>query len=191
VKETLAVIAALLAVAGNVPYLRDIYKARVEPHAYTWFVWTLVSGITLAGQIVKGAGVGALPTAVAWVFTFIIFLYSLRYGLKHITRTDTVFLVIALFGLIPWALTRDPTVSVIVAVGIDLVAFIPTLRKTWQQPHTETPMLYGMNVARHVLALFALEAYNISTTLHSIAMIIMNSLMTSIILMRRNKNHEE
>lgn len=58
------------------------------------------------------------------------FLFSLRYGFKDITKRDIYFLVIALVGLIPWALTNNPTLSVITAVSIDVVAFILTLRKT-------------------------------------------------------------
>jgi len=188
VKEGVAIVAALLAVAGNVPYLRDIAKGRVEPHAYTWLVWTLVSAITFFGQMAKGAGVGALPTGVSWVFTLAIFLFSLRYGVKHIIQADTFFLLLALGGLVPWLLVGDPTFSVVIAVGIDLVAFAPTIRKTWRHPTTETPLLYGANVLRHTLALFALEAYNVATTLHSIVMIAANSLMTILILTRTPKD---
>ncbi|MBZ5661993.1 MAG: hypothetical protein LAO08_16455 [Acidobacteriia bacterium] len=71
----------------------------------------------------------------------------------------------ALLGTIPWILTRDPTIAVIIAVGIDLTAFLPTLRKTWDYPSTETPILYASNVLRHILALFALQAHNIATAL--------------------------
>ena len=177
-KEAAAIIAALLAVIGNVPYLIDIYRGRVRPHAYTWFVWTVVSAITFFGQVVKGAGIGALPTAVSEGFTIIIFFFSLKYGFKPVTRTDTYFLLLALAGIIPWILTKDPTISVIIAVTIDLIAFVPTLRKTWQDPTSETPMLYSMNALRHILTLFSLQAYNTATTLHSIAMIMTNSLMT-------------
>ena len=186
-KETLAVVAALIAVAGNLPYLWDILKGRVKPHPYTWLVWTLVSGIIFFGQVAKGAGIGALPTAASEVFTLIIFLFSLKYGFKGITKTDTAFLALALVGIVPWILTNDPTLSVIIAVGIDLIAFAPTLRKTWRYPATETPILYGSNVLRHTLALFSLQAYNIATTLHSIAMITVNTLMTLLILARKNK----
>lgn len=188
-KETIAVVAALLAIAGNIPYLIDIFKGRVEPHAYTWFVWTIVSGVVFFGQVAKGAGIGALPTAASEIFTLIIFLFSLKFGFKHITRTDTVFLVVALCGLIPWALTNDPTLSVITVVTIDVIAFIPTLRKTWQHPSTETPLLYGTNVVRHILALFSLQAYNVATVLHSLAMILTNSAMVALI-MRRRPKHE-
>jgi hypothetical protein len=141
-------------------------------------VWTLVSCIVFFGQLAKGAGIGALPTGASEIFTVIIFVFSLRYGFKKINHFDTLFLCIALLGLIPWVLTKDPTVSVIIAVSIDLIAFTPTLRKTWKYPKTESPILYSSNVLRHILALFSLEAYNIATTLHSIAMIIVNSAMT-------------
>jgi hypothetical protein len=187
VKEILASAAAVLAIAGNVPYLIDIFKGRVQPHTYTWFVWTVVTGIVLFGQIAKGAGVGALPTAAAGVFTLAIFLLSLKYGFKKVTRTDTLFLLLALAGLIPWALTSDPTLSVVVAVSIDVIAFLPTLRKTWLEPKTETPLLYGTNVVRHILALFSMQAYNIATTLHSIAMITTNSAMTLLIVARKHR----
>lgn len=184
-KETIAIIAALLAVIGNVPYLIDVLKRRVEPHAYTWFIWTIVSCVIFFGQLAKGAGVGAIPTAAAEIFTVIIFFASLRNGFKHITRTDNIFLAVALLGLIPWALTKDPTISVIIVVTIDLIGFIPTIRKTWRHPETETPILYSMNVLRHILSLFSLQAYNIATTLHSIAMTFTNALMVRAILRKK------
>lgn len=184
-KIILAIVAAIIAVVGNVPYLRDVIRKRVEPHPYTWLVWTIVSCVIFFGQVAKGASWGALPTGASEIFTIIIFLLSLKYGFKNIPRVDTYFLIAALLGLIPWILSKDPTISVIIVVSIDLVAFLPTLRKTWRFPKTETPILYSMNVLRHVLALFSLGAYNIATALHSIVMIITNSLMTVFILRRK------
>lgn len=182
---TLAVIASILAILGNISYLRDVFAKRVKPHPYTWLVWTVVSGVTFFGQVAKGAGIGALPTGVAEAFTLIIFLYSLQYGFKHVTRTDTYFLIIALAGLIPWALFRDPTISVIIVVTIDIIAFIPTLRKTDRHPTSETAGLYSMNVSRHILTLMSIQSYNIATTLHSIAMICVNSYMTYLIVRKK------
>lgn len=188
-KETIAIIAAILAFVGNISYLKDVLRDRVHPHPYTWFIWSIVSMTTFFGGLVKGAGIGALPTGVAEAFTIIIFLFSLKYLFKknagHIKKIDHYFLVIALVGLIPWALTKDPTISVIIVVLIDIVAFIPTLRKTWVRPESEQPLLYEMNVARHVLTLFSLGAYNIATTFHSIAMICTNTVMTVFIKRKR------
>ena len=186
-KETLAVIAALLAVAGNVPYVRDILIGRVKPHPYTCLVGTIVSGTVFFGMLIKGAGIGALPIATAEVFTVIIFLLSLKYGFRGITKTDKIFLAIALAGLLPWLFTSDPTLSIVVAVGIDLASLVPTFRKTWMQPTTETSALYGSNVLRHIFVLSSLQTYNIATTLHSLVMIVTNIAMTALILLHRKK----
>ncbi|MEZ5344734.1 MAG: hypothetical protein R2681_04170 [Pyrinomonadaceae bacterium] len=180
-KELIAIIAAILAVIGNIPYLRDVLRQKVKPHPYTWLVWSVVSAVTFFGQVSKGAGVGAIPTAASEIFTVIIFLFSIKYGFANIRRRDTIFLIAALLGLIPWFYTKDPTISVIIVVAIDLIAFIPTIRKTKANPESENHILYSMNAARHILTLFSIEAYNIATTLHSIAMIVVNSIMTFLI----------
>lgn len=190
-KGTIAIIAAVIAIAGNIPYLIDVLKKKVQPHPYTWLVWTIVSAVTFFGQFAKGAGVGAFPTAVAEFFTVIIFFFSLQYGFKNIKKIDTYFLIFALLGLIPWILTKDPTFSVVIVVSIDLIAFVPTLRKTWNTPKTESPILYGSNVLRHILTLFSIEAYNVATMLHSIVMIITNSLMVLFISIRHKRGFEK
>lgn len=190
-KLSFAIIASVLAIVGNVPYLIDVIKKRVEPHAYTWFIWSIVSFVIFFGQLAKGAGIGAIPTAASEIFTILIFFFSLKRGFKHVRKVDHVFLFVALLGLIPWALTKDPTISVIIVVAIDLVAFVPTLRKTYRHPETETPILYSMNVLRHILMLFSLQAYNVATTLHSFSMIITNTLMTWFIMMRPKTPYEK
>lgn len=188
----LVIIASVLAFVGNIAYLKDVVRGKVRPHPYTWFIWSIVSLVTFLGGLEKGAGIGAIPTAVAEGFTIIIFLYAVarlfkrsggaihvrKHEIGHIRPIDHIFLVVALLGLIPWALTKDPTISVIVVVTIDVIAFIPTLRKTWAHPETEQPLLYQMNVTRHILTLFSLGAFNVATALHSVAMIITNTVMT-------------
>lgn len=190
-KELIAGIASVLAIAGNVPYLHDVITKKIQPHPYTWLVWSVVSGVTLAGQILKGGGAGAMPVAISEGFTVIIFLYALRYGFRDIQRKDTYALFAALLGLIPWALTKDPTISVVIVVCIDAVAFVPAFRKTWHHPKSETPLLYSMNVLRHILILFSLGSYNIATTFHSIVMIVLNSLMTFFIVRHDHKSVDE
>lgn len=194
-KETLAVIAAILAVVGNISYLKDVLRGRVNPHPYTWFIWSIVSLVTFFGQYEKGAGIGALPTGVSESFTIIIFLFSLKhlFGKQewHFRKVDHYFFAASLLGLIPWYLTKDPTISVVVVVMIDVIAFIPTLEKTWHHPHMEKPLLFETNAARHVLTLLALRSYNVATMFHSIAMIATNTLMAVFIKKLAGNGKEE
>lgn len=180
-KELFAITAVILVIVGHAPYLRDILKKKIQPHPYTWLVWTIVALITFFGQISKGAGIGALPTAVAELFTITIFIFSIRYGFKDISKSDTYFLIIALLGIIPWIITKDATISVIIAVSIDVIAYIPTIRKTWKCPKTETTLLYNVNIVRHGLTLFSLQTYNVATVIHSTAMVVTNGIMRIIL----------
>ncbi len=191
IRILIAGIASILAFVGNLSYLKDVVRGRVKPHPYTWLIWSIVSMTTFFGGLIKGAGIGALPTGVAEAFTIVIFGFSVRdffAGRRDQIRTsDHYFLAAALLGLIPWMLTKDPTMSVVIVVAIDIIAFIPTLQKTWVRPEAERPALYGMNVLRHVLTLFSLGAYNIATSIHSIAMICTNTLMVFFISRKEKK----
>lgn len=187
-KLILAAIATLLAVGGNIPYLLDMFHGRVKPHPYSWLVWSIVSCIVVFGLIARGGGIGTVPVAVSETFTILIFLFSLKFGFSGITRLDTLFLVFGMIAIAAWFFV-GPTTSVVLAVIIDLLAFVPTLRKTWKFPASEAPALYGSNALRHILVLGSLRNYNLATMLHSVAMIIVNTLMTAIIL--RNRRRED
>jgi hypothetical protein len=187
-KETIIIVASILAIVGNLPYIRDVLRNKIQPHPFTWLVWSIVSCIIFFGALAKGGGLGTIPILASEIFTVAIFILSLKHGFKNVKKVDVLFLAIALLGLIPWYLTKDPTVSVIIAVSIDLVAFIPTLRKTYLQPKTENYILYLMNVLRHILIMFSLDAYNIATTLHSIVMIVLNTVMTYFITIRGKRS---
>ncbi len=185
IQTVLVIIASLLAIFGNIPYIKDVWKGKITPHPFTWFLWSIVSLVTFFGAWQKGAGLGAIPIFVSEIFTFIIFLLSLKNASKNsfkdIDKQDFIFLMIALLGLVPWYFTKDPTISVVIVVIIDLIAFVPTLMKTYKNPKSENPVLFGSNVVRHILIMFSLDTYNIATTFHSICMIISNSLMLGVI----------
>lgn len=185
IKVLIVVIASILAIIGNASYLRDVVKGTIQPHPYTWFIWSIVSATTLLGGIVKGLGIGAIPIGIAEGFTIIIFLFSLKNlftgHMDHIKQSDHYFLIAALLGLIPWVITKDPTLSIITVVIIDVIAFVPTLKKAYHNPSTEKPALYNMNVARHAMILVSLGSYNIATMLHSVVMICTNSYMAYLI----------
>ena len=187
-KLVFALIGAVLALIGNIPYLRDTLKGKIHPHPYTWFVWSIDSLVTFFGQMQKGGGYALIATGCAEVFTILIFVASLKNGFTHVRKIDKVFLVAALLGLIPWLVAKDPTISVITVVIIDVIAFIPTLRKAWNYPKSEDGILYAMNVTRHILVMLSLGQYNIATTLHSIAMLITNTTMLGILRTRQMRS---
>jgi len=184
-KEIIALVAVILTFAGYIPYIRDTIKGKTKPHIYTWFIWGLVTAIAFGLQISDKAGPGAYTTLAAAIVCFIIFGFGLRQGDKDITRSDTVFFILSLTALIVWLFAERPVLAVILVSTIDMLGFIPTIRKSWNKPHEETLISYATNTFRFGLAILALENYTLVTMLYPVTWIVANGFFTVFLITRR------
>ena len=188
-KELIGIVAVVLTFTGYVPYLRDTIKQKTKPHIYTWFVWGFVTALAFALQIQAHAGTGAFVTLAAAIVCLFIFLLGLKHpkAERNITTADTVFLIAALAALGLWVLAKQPVVSIILLSTIDMLGFIPTIRKSWRKPHEETLSSYATNTFRFALAIIALQHYTIVTALYPITWIIANGIFSIFLVVRRKQ----
>lgn len=184
-KNIIAVIAVILAFVAYIPYFRDVLKGKTKPHIYSWFVWGFLTTIIFSLQIKGGGGPGAWVTLSAGVCSFIVFFLGLRNGDKDITKSDTVFFIAALISTGLWVFAKQPTLSVILLVVIDMLGFIPTIRKSWKKPHEETLFLWLLNGFRHGLSILALRQYNTLTVLYPAVWAAANILFSLMLILRR------
>ncbi|HUD19248.1 MAG TPA: hypothetical protein VMR81_02325 [Patescibacteria group bacterium] len=187
IKTGISIIGVILAFVAYIPYFRDTIQGKTTPHIYSWFIWGFLTSIVYALQVAAGAGVGSWVTLSVAVISFLIFFLGLKNGKKDITKTDTVFFVLSLIALFLWWFAKQPVLSVILAVSIDMLGFIPTIRKSWNKPYSETLSLYEINSFRHLLSLFALQTYNIVTWLNPAVWILANGLFSLMLLLRRRR----
>ena len=150
-KVIVGLIASLLVFVGYAPYVIDTLKGKTKPHIYTWFIWGVVTLLVFFFQFNAGAGAGSWLTLSAGLVCLFIFMLSFRHGARNITRLDAVFLMLALVALGLWVITKQPLVSVILLVVIDMLGFIPTIRKSWNKPYTETLFSYGLSTFRFAI----------------------------------------
>lgn len=187
IKAVLSIIAIILTFIAYIPYLRDIVKKKTHPHIYSWLIWGLVASIAFGLQVSGGAGVGAWVMLVVAMLNIAIFIFGFKYGTKDITKTDTVFLLLALFALFLWLIVKQPVLSVILDTSISIIGLGPTVRKSWNRPHSETLFLWELNSFRHVLTIFALQNYSIVTWLYPGAWIVANALFSIMLIIRRRQ----
>ncbi|OGI73690.1 hypothetical protein A3D42_00570 [Candidatus Nomurabacteria bacterium RIFCSPHIGHO2_02_FULL_41_18] len=186
-KIIISLISVALVFVGYGPYIRDIFRRKTTPHTFTFLVWGIASSITWALQVHGGAGVGAWITfAVSAVCIFIFFL-CLKYGEKSITISDVVFLILALFSLFLWLVVKQPVLSVILVVLTDILGFGPTVRKSWNKPHSETLFTWWVAAFRHTLGIIALEKFNLFTLLYPVAWSAANVIFCLILIVRRRQ----
>ena len=175
----------LLGLYSSGVYIASILRHQTRPHLFTWTVWTLLSGIGFFAQLHDHAGPGAWALGITTVCTLIISLLCLKYGDKHFTRGDKIALGASLTAILPWLLTDDPLGSVILISLIDLVAFYPTIRKSWGKPDQEHLGGYNLASLKFMLSFPAMSAYSLNTVLYPAVIIAANSAFVVMCLIRR------
>jgi len=178
-------LAAAISVVTTLPYIRDTAKGRTTPHVFTWLVWTLTGAIAFGAQVVGGAGPGAWRTGCMAVLIAVILVMSIRQGETQITTVDWWSLIGCGVAGALWALTENPTLSIILVSFIDAVAYVPTYRKSWHKPGQETLSNYAWGAITQGLALAALSHYNLVTTLYPTVLLMANAGLAALLIARR------
>lgn len=186
-KAVLGAIALTLVVVSYVPYYRDIFKGRTKPHAFSWLIWALVTGIAFFGQLSDGAGAGAWSTGFTALLCFSVFLLSLTKGEKEITVSDTISFFGALVAIALWYFTKNALWAVVLASIIDILGFYPTFRKSYKKPYEETLSIYILAGIKFIISIFALSNYSLTTALYLIVTAFMNFIFVAFVLSRRKQ----
>lgn len=182
----ISVFTIALSFAAYIPYIVDIVKNKTKPHVFTWFATTITAFTAYGLQVVGNAGVGSLTMLVISCICVVVFILSVWKGTKDITRSDIFFLIASLLALIVWVYAEQPILSVILITAAEVLGFIPTIRKSWKDPRSETLSLYTISIVRHTASIFALESLNLLTVLYPAVWAIMCVIIAGILLYRRS-----
>lgn len=187
-KSILSFIAVLLTFIAYVPYYRDIIHGKTHPHVYSWSLWCLLTILIVALQIKGGAGWAALvPAAAGLLCLGVIILGFVKRTERDITVSDTIVAALALIATGLWLVADQPETAVVLGVLADVLAFIPTVRKSWSKPYSETLSLYAANTFRFSLALLAVREYNLLSALWPATWVICNGLFVCMLVVRRKR----
>jgi len=186
-KVFLGIFAILIAVYSYIPYFRNLLKGRTKPHAFSWFIWSLLTAIAFFAQISDKGGPGAWVTGFTALACFSIFLLSLKRGEKNIVLFDWLCLIGALVALGLWAVSSGPLLAVILITIIDAFGFLPTFRKSYTKPNEETALTYSLSAIKFAIAIAALDNITVVTTLYPASLVLMNGLFVMMVLMRRKQ----
>ena len=187
IKIFIGVVAGVVGIFCFVPYFRDIFLNKTKPHIYTWLIWSLLQGTSVFIMLYGCAGIGVLPFVIGTILCGSIFILSFKYGTKNITLIDTICLIGALIALVFYIFLHNPVLSIILVTLIDFIGFIPTFRKSYVEPKTETASTYLVSAISSILAIFALLNYSLITILYPITLILTDMACWFIIIFRKRK----
>ncbi|MDB5163749.1 MAG: hypothetical protein JWS12_367 [Candidatus Saccharibacteria bacterium] len=169
IKIVASAAATVIALVAYIPYLIDMFRGKNKPHLYTWISIFLITAIVAYIQLIGGAGVGAIPTILGVGVDAVILFYCFKFGTKDVIFMDKVCLAITIVGIIFYiALNSKPVVSLSIVTAAEIISFIPTFRKTRNDPYSESLPSYYLLMLKLVLILIALQKYNLLTVSYSV-----------------------
>lgn len=177
--------AAAISLVAFVPYFSDIVRRKTRPHAFSWLVWSALTGTSFAIQFSEHGGTGAWTTGVTAAGCFTIFLFAIGRGDRKFRAFDWASLGAAAIALGLWLVTDDPTWSVILVILTDVFGFLPTLRKGYLRPHQETYWNYALNSLAFGISILALESYSLTTWLYPAVITFLDGSFAILLIIRR------
>jgi len=186
-KFIFAIIASILLVIAYIPYFRDIFLRKTKPHLFTWLIWGITSGTATALLLYGGGKFGSISLIICTILVFAIFLLSFKYGTKDITRSDKLILAIALIAIVIWWQLDNPLIAVIMISLIDGFGYIPTIRKSFKNPWTETLSFWILMAVVDLFTIIASAEYNLLTVTYLSVLFVANLTVYFVCIIRRRK----
>lgn len=184
-KLILAIIASVLTIIGFVPYLKDIFARKTKPHLYTWLIWGITQTTATVALIYGGGKFGSVALIIGAILVLFTFLLSFKYGTKNITLSDKIILLLALIAILIWWQLKNPLLALFMVSAIDGIGYIPTIRKSFVDPWSETISFWAMMALSDLLVIASNDQYNFLTTTYIVTLFTANIIIISVCFFRR------
>ncbi len=159
-KEVLSVLAGVLVFYGYIPYARDIVKGKARPARSARVMFTVLLLVALLQQHSVGSVWTLAVTIGELVGTVGILGLALKYGVGGLKKLDLVCYVLLGLTILVWVTTGNALLALHLTVITDVIAFTPTLEKTWRQPQSETPLFFIIGTVAPLLNIAAAHEFS-------------------------------
>jgi len=186
-KIVLGVLTIAIALVSYSFYFRDIFSGKTKPHAFSWFVWSVLAGIVFAAQLVENAGPGAWITGFTAVVCLAISILASFKATEQFKAFDWISLAAALAALVLWHLTKNPNLAVVLVSAANVFGFLPTFRKGYYKPQEETLTTFILNGTKFGISILALSSFSLATWLYPATVAVANGIFAALLIVRRRQ----
>lgn len=138
-KTFFVLISILILLTGDTVYCKGILKGSIKPNRVSFILWFLFPMPTFWAQYVKGFSVETIFLGIVIVMPIAIIIcsYIAKDGYWKITLFDIALGVLSISGFIVSLSLSDIYLAVTATLITDFLAAVPTIRKSWIDPHSE------------------------------------------------------
>jgi hypothetical protein len=150
---------AALGAIGSLVYVWDTLHGTTQPNRVTWLLWAVAPLLAAAVEVRSGVGLRTLATFMIGFMPLLVFIASFhnRAAVWGIGRLDYLCGAMSVIGTVTWLVTQNGVVAIVAAIAADFLAGIPTIKKSWTHPESETAISYVGAVANSGILLLTIE----------------------------------
>jgi hypothetical protein len=154
-------LAMALSAFGGAAYVRDTLRGVTSPNRVTWSLWGLEGVLAFIIERQQHVGLASWMTLMLGLVPIVVVIASFRNprSVWKIGPFDIFCGLISLAGLTFWAFVNEPTIALISFVCADQIAALPTLRKSWLAPSTESSVAFFMGFLNCTITVLTLKVF--------------------------------
>ncbi len=154
-------LAAALSVYGVAGYLRDTWRGTTAPHRVSWGLWAVVGLLGFVDELQQHVGQAAVMTLFYGLIPTMVVVASFLNprSVWRVGPFDVFCGALSIVGIVAWAVVHQSTVALVAFVLADQVAGLPTLRKSWIAPESESPKVFALGVLNSAITLATLTRW--------------------------------
>ena len=179
-------LAALLSGVGAYGYIRDTLAGSTSPNRVSWGLWAIEGILAFVVEVQQHVGLAAVMTLMFGLVPLAVVIASFRnpHSVWKVGFFDGFCGVISLLGLVFWFFVNQPTVALISFIAADQVAALPTVRKAWLAPSTESPQMFIMGVLNCAITLMTLQHFTTAGALFPGAILVCDLVIAVLVVTR-------
>jgi len=192
-KELFLSISTIVAFISPIIGIYSIVNGDFKPQRMTRFLIFLLSLLFVGTLFAQGDRNGIYIAGAQLIGGFIIFILSIQKGIGGYGKLDIVVFCLTIVSLVVWRTTQNPTLGLLMSIFTDLIAFSPTIIKTWNMPDTEEWKFYMSDVIASFFSILSIAIYSMENLAFPVYIFCINTIIVAMILGRKKylvqKNH--
>lgn len=184
----LVIISAFISIVGAYFYIKDTLNGKSKPNRVTWGMWALSPLIGAVAALSAHADFWAtIRIFLAGFLPLLVFIASFINSKSYWKLTFFDFLcgACSVLALLVWGITSSPTLAILLAATGDMFATIPTIRKAWSYPQTETGLTYLASFVSILIIIPSIPKWNIENSAFQIYLFIINAFLLFVVYRKR------